>query len=88
MHVFLLIRVEISMVVTQKSDVMKKNGRQIRTQRQKYTQVQIKKFLIQKKKFFLFSSVIYPGIFHLRSHGLRLELELEFGLSLDLNKNQ
>ena len=53
MHVFLLIRVELSMVVTQKSDVMKKNGHQIRIQRQNNTQEQIKKFQIPKKNFFV-----------------------------------
>ena len=53
MHVFLPIRVELSMVVTQKSDMLEKNAKQIRIQRRKNTQEQIKKFQIPKILFFV-----------------------------------
>ena len=57
MHVFLPIRVELSMVVTQKSVMLEKNAKQIRIQRQKNTQEQIKKFQLPKICFLLNSLI-------------------------------
>ena len=65
-------KVKMSILVSQKPDVMGKNGQQIRIQRPKYTQEQIKLFQIPRKKFFLLHSVILE-VLQLRSSGAPMD---------------
>ena len=66
-------KVKMSILVSQKPDVMGKNGQQIRIQRPKYTQEQIKLFQIPQKKFF-FVAQCYRYLLKLKKWDAKKEI--------------